>query len=235
MKKFLVDDEVFEVFPNYCVGVVIANGIDNSKPLDGLGDLLQNEIDKFTQENTDNNVRELRYVNLYREAFRKLNINPNKYMCSIESLLKRTQKNKKLPVINPVVDLGNFFSIKYQLPLGAHDIDKLVDNLEIRFTNQDDRFLPMGETEIEIPDSGEFVYVSGNTVKTRRWMWRQSDDGKITEESSNIFFPIDGFIDENEKDVIKLRDELSEFIRKAYNCEVRVGFVDKNNRSFIIE
>ncbi|WP_334295952.1 phenylalanine--tRNA ligase beta subunit-related protein, partial [Clostridioides difficile] len=35
----------------------------------------------------------------------------------------RVAKNKKLPHINPIVDLGNSISLKYLLPMGAHDMD----------------------------------------------------------------------------------------------------------------
>ena len=56
--------------------------------------------------------------------------------------------------------------------------------------------------------AGELVFVSGHTVKTRRWVWRQGDEGKITEETGTVFFPIDGFSSINFDAVIQVRDEL---------------------------
>ncbi|WP_418889350.1 phenylalanine--tRNA ligase beta subunit-related protein [Porcincola intestinalis] len=47
-----------------------------------------------------------------------MNINPNKYFCSIEALFTRIAKGKGVPHINPVVDLGNAISLKYTLPMG---------------------------------------------------------------------------------------------------------------------
>lgn len=119
-------------------------------------------------------------------------------MCSIEALGKRVQKGHALPEINSIVDLGNAFSLKYVLPMGAHDIGKLDGDLEVRFSVEEDTFLPLGETEAEKPGAGELVYVSSHTVKTRRWIWRQSDDGKITEDTKDVFFPIDGFLGKND-------------------------------------
>lgn len=234
MKKFIVDEKLFEVFPDYCVGIVVCEGIDNHVKIDEIYKRLEDEIEKFSQDFKDENVREIKGVSAYREAFRKLGINPNKYMCSIESLLKRVQKNKSLPVINSIVDMGNLFSVKYRLPLGAHDIKRMEGDFEIRFSREDDRFLPMGSQETESPDENELIYVSGNTVKTRRWMWRQSEDGKITEETSDVFFPIDGFIGINEDEVIKLRDELADFIEKNYDIKVKKGYIDSENREFDI-
>ena len=70
------------------------------------------------------------------------------------------------------------------------------------------------------------VYAVGNQVRTRRWTWRQSEHGKITTASSDIFFPIDGFTDFNRDRVIAARDELQALLEQIFNCETRVGFVD---------
>lgn len=85
---------------------------------------------------------------------------------------------------------------------------------------------------MELLGEDELIYSVGNKVKTRRWIWRQSEQGKITEESKNIFFPIDGFKDKNYDNVINARDELAEILKKNFNCEIKVGFVDINNTEF---
>ena len=72
---------------------------------------------------------------------------------------------------------------------------------------------------------------SGNQVKTRRWMWRQSDDGKLTESTKNVFFPIDGFASVNKEDVIAARDELAAFLHDVLGLKTEKGFVDKESRS----
>lgn len=64
-------------------------------------------------------------------------------MSSIESMLARTSKGKGLPSISPIVDLGNAISLKYMVPLGAHDIDTLSGDIEVRFSKQGDIFFPI--------------------------------------------------------------------------------------------
>ncbi len=233
MKKFRIEKDVFEKLPNYCVGIVVAKGIDNEIFNKKVEDFLDNTVNNFATNKKEANIREL--VSPYREAFYALEMNPNKYMCSIEALLKRVQKGSKLPHINTIVDLGNAFSVKYELPLGAHDVDKLEWGLEVRFSKENDTFLPLGETETENMPTGELVYASSNTVKTRRWIWRQSNDGKIEETTQNVFFPIDGFKGINDKQVLKLRDELVEFLTSVLCCkDIKIGFVDKANNEFVI-
>ena len=138
--KFKVDKKFFDKVDNACFGVIIARGIDNTKKYDFIEKLLEDEINSIEEEYRDKKVKELPEIELYREAFRKLDINPNKYMCSIEALVSRTVKSKHIPNINPIVDLGNALSLKYRIPLGIHDIDRFRGNIEIRFANSDDRY-----------------------------------------------------------------------------------------------
>ena len=108
-----------------------------------------------------------------------------------------------MPYINPVVDLGNAVSLKYTLPMGAHDLGGGSNDICIRLAKDGDVFLPFGADTEETPDVGEVVYAVGKQVRTRRWTWRQSENGKITAASSDIFFPINGFNDFNRDKVIK--------------------------------
>lgn len=232
MRRFIVDSKVFEALPHYCLGVIAAKGVDNRAINARIEAMLDAQVEKFAQENQGVNVRELPNVKAYRGAFTALGMNPNKFMCSIEALTKRVQKGAKLPHINSVVDLGNALSVKYQFSMGAHDLRRLDADIEVRFSTPEDHFLPMGEAEPETIPEGELVYVSGHTVKTRRWIWRQSDDGKITEDTCDVFFPIDGFADVNRDQVLQARDELAEILRDEFHCEVKTGYVDKENRWF---
>ena len=166
MKRFMVEDKVFQALPGYCVGVVAARGMDNTRKREGISRLLEERIAEFAERFREANVRELPSVAAYRGAFTKLGMNPNKFMCSIEALTKRVQKSGHLPHINPIVDVGNAFSLRYLLPMGAHDIDKLEDEgMAIRFSTPQDLFLGMGETQAEEMPAGELVYLCERTYR----------------------------------------------------------------------
>ena len=230
MKRFVVEDKVFEMLPDYCLGIVIADGVDN----DGEKKLIKTMLDEsaavFAKMYAGQDIRELPHIKACRDAFRSLGMNPNKFMCSIEALTKRVQKSGQLPHINPIVDLGNALSVKYQLPMGAHDIERMdADGLAVRFSTGQDTFMPMGETQTEVMPDGELVYVSGHTVKTRRWLWRQSEDGKITEKTRSVFFPIDGFALVDLDAVVQARDELAGVLQTVFGCHVKTGLVNREN------
>ena len=235
MRTFTVAPAVFEKLPDYCLGVVTVEGFDNSRGDPRIAQMLDDAAADFAARHAGENVRELPGVKACREAFQTLGMNPNKFMVSIEALAKRVQKNAALPHIGPLVDLGNAFSLNFEVPMGAHDIDRMEESgIEVRFAGTDDHFQPMGEEALEDVPAGELVYVSGHTVKTRRWLWRQSEDGKITEETSHVFFPIDGFADVNLADVQRAADGLAAFLSGLPGITVRQGFIDREHRSMEI-
>ena len=227
--KFKVEKEIFDKLPVACFGVVMAKGIDNSKIYPEIEQLLSDGIQTAKLRFEGKKVKEEPDILPYREAFRTLGINPNKYPCSIEALFTRIAKGKGMPFINPVVDLGNAISLKYTLPMGAHDLGNENKDICIRFAKDGDIFLPFGADKEEIPDAGEVIYAVGQQVRTRRWTWRQSENGKITDESTNIFFPIDGFSNFNREQLIIARDELNSLIKQIFNCETIVGMVDADH------
>lgn len=230
--EFVVLDEVFEKLDNYCVGLVVVKGIDNSKKVPQIAQMLNENISAYEQQFEGKKVKEAPQMTCYRDAFRNLGMNPNKFMPSIEALLTRIAKKKGFPSINPAVDLGNAVSIKYCLPLGAHDLGTIDKELSVRFSEPEDSFIAFGKTEIEKPDDDELVYVSDNEIRTRKWIWRQSEIGKITEKTNSIIFPIDGFTDINKTEVLAARDELASLLSELFNCEPVTGFIDKDHQSF---
>lgn len=228
--KFIIDSAVFEKLPDYCVGVVAAKGIDNTKERPEIEEMLNASIALAEGKFLDKKVKEEPEILPYREAFRDLGINPNKYMCSIEALFTRISKGKGMPHINALVDLNNAVSLKYTLPMGTHDLSASDGDMEIRFSRAGDSFIPFGAEEKETPDEGELVYAVGSDVRTRRWTWRQSEVGKIEPETSYVFFPIDGFLGFNDDKVKKATAELEALLQKFFNCQTKSGFITKDNR-----
>ncbi len=227
--KFKVYDELFEKMPDACFGVVVGYDIDNKNKSPHIESMLVDEMKSIRERLEGQNLKEFEGIVPYREAFRELSINPNKFMSSIEAMAKRVVKGNDLPSINPVVNLVNALSLKYVLPMGAHDIDALEDEISVRFSVDGDTFIPLGSDEMENVDAGELVYADSKRIRTRRWIWRQSDRGRITEESKNIFFPIDGFASKNKDNVLDAMELLSSTLENHFNCTTKKFFIDKDN------
>lgn len=232
--KFTVEEKVFEHMPEVCFALVAVQGINNKTEHEEINKLLQTNEENCRKSLQGYNVKEIPEVLCFREAFRELQMNPNKFMCSIEALLSRISKGNSMPLINAAVNLGNAISLKYKLPIGAHDIDTTNNELMVRFSQEEDRFIPFGSDKAEPIDKNEIVYVSEHSVRTRRWIWRQSEIGKIVQNTSNIFFPIDGFSNKNKESLLQAQEELALLLQKYFKCNVATGFVDKNNNTSIL-
>lgn len=230
--KFIIQKEIFDKIDDLFVGVVVAKGINNSKSYPKIDELLKDSITLAEERFLDKRVKEDELIIPYREAFLKLGINPNKYQCSVEAMFTRISKGKQLPSINPLVNLNNAISLKYTLPMGTHDLSRSNLDIEMRYAKEDDTFIPMGTDDIEKPNVDEVVYAVGNQVRTRRWTWRQSNEGKIDEKTNYVFFPIDGFKGFNDDKVKSAMEELEKVLKENFNCEVISGYVDKDNNSF---
>ena len=231
--KFIVEQSVFETLKDVCFGVVAVSNIDNAQRVPEIETLLNENIQSCEAYFENKKVKETDEVTYYRDAFQAMNINPNKFMSSIEALLTRIAKKKGMPTINSIVDLGNSVSLKYKVPIGAHDLDSSNEDFYVRYVRPDDYFIPFGQTEGETLEEDEIVYATGNSVRTRRWIWRQSELGKITSDTSKVLFPIDGFL-QNKEQVLQAKDELANLLKKYFDCDVQTGWVDRENNEFEI-
>lgn len=224
--KFIVAEEIFQKLPNACFGVVMARGLKNDRPQPAVAQAFEAALAAAQARFQNAKIKELPEIAPYRDAFRTLGINPNKYPCSIEALFSRIAKGKGLPAINPIVDLGNAVSLAHVVPIGAHDLADADADIMVRLAEAGDIFTPFGAAESEAPEIGEAVYAVGNVVRTRRWTWRQSEIGKITPATTDVFFPIDGFAGFNETSVLAARDAIAESLTALFGVEPVVGFVD---------
>ena len=229
--RFKIDGDIFAKTPNVMVGIVVARDIDNGAARPGIRALLDEAVSEAVRSMTGKAKEDAR-IAPYREAFTVFGINPNRYPCSIEALMTRIQKGGEFPAINPAVDAGNAVSARQFVPIGAHDLGAISGEIALRPARAGDSFVPFGGEAAEDPDPGEPVYASGTTVRTRRWMWRQSEIGKIVSTTRDIFFPIDGFYGRNEAAVLAARDEIARIVREELGGSAVIGLVDEKTPLF---
>ncbi|MGI6128777.1 MAG: B3/4 domain-containing protein [bacterium] len=231
MSKFIVAPALFELFPEACFGVVVAENVDNQTLDEDIAGLLQAQAQTLNQELGGTNVREHPHIAVWREAFRKLDLNPNKFPSSIEALAKRIAKRAQLPSINKIVDLVNVLSLKYLLPMGAHDRQILPGDIELRLASAEDLFIPFGSSDSEPVDEGEIVYATGNQVRTRKWVWRQGEKAKVVPSTSQLFCPIDAFYGVTDQTAKAAQSELAAMLERHCGATTRQFWVDKDNPS----
>lgn len=231
--KYSIDKSVFDLNSSIKFGILIGKNMNISETTMEDKERLEH-AEKTLRENVDKSqIRELRNISFYREVMQEAGINPNKYPASIESMFKRVIKGGSLPNINSLVDLCNAVSIENILSLGGHDLKDIDRDLSVRFSKKGDIFLPFGADEFEEVDENELVFTSGNKVQTRKWVWRQSELGKVTLDSRNIFFQLVGFGDDPSLE--NALNEIQDLVKGRFNGSCQKYLVDINNPSITFE
>ena len=233
--KFFVTQDVFNMLPDAEFGLVSVKGADNHGKNAEIEALLDEGVKACEALYAGKKVKDEPELQPYREAFRAIGVNPNRYMCAAEALMTRIAKEQGMPAINSIVDLGNAMSLKYRLPIGAHDLDTMdPEGFGVRVSVAGDTFLPFGAEEREPVDPGEVVYASGSKIRTRRWTWRQGVEGMMTEDTTHMLFIIDGF--ENNLDrILECRAELAGLAAKYLGGTVKEGLINKDCMEFETE
>lgn len=220
---FSIDEAVLAALPTLCVGVVEAEGIDNSvERVPAIDALLDEAVSDAERRLAGIHASDDARVQPYRAAFHALGMSPSRYPSSNIALLRRIAKGKGLSRVSPVVDLGNAISIKYALPLGAHAV-AAGELLKLRLSRPGDVFVALGERDADPTLApGEPVYAVGDLVHTRRWTWRQSENGKVDAATTRAIFPIDGFVGVNDDAVRAACDELAAHLRDDLGARAEV-------------
>ncbi len=190
---YTVDPEVFALNEHLVFGIIIGRDLVNGPSRQEDLSRLRRAEDHIRTRIPLEQIKEYPMIASYRDVMGAAGINPNKYPLSVEAMVKRVLKGGSLPSINALVDLCNAVSLEQVISLGAHDLDDIHEDLSVRFSTGEETFLPIGQSDTESVDPGELIFTSGNTVQTRRWIWRQSELGKCKEESRTLIFQIVGF------------------------------------------
>lgn len=211
---FFIQKDLFDLLPDLTIGMVAAMGLDNTRPSEDIGQLLQQSIDELKKNFVGDKAQDHPRIKPWRTAFTKLGISGSKFPSSVESMARRILKGDPFPRINPLVDLYNSLSLKYLVPMGGHDLDTLRGDIHLRFAEGWEPFTPMGGGETITVSKGELVYRDDQEVLTRNWVWRQCEKDKATEKTKNIFIPIDVLGEVGSQRAEEIIHELSELVPK---------------------
>lgn len=229
--KYTVEPEVFKLNPRLHFGILIGKELSNSESTPSDVDFLRRAEDHVRQTIKAEDLKSLPSIKEYRSTMEKANINPNKYLVSTEAMLKRVLKGNNLPVINALVDLCNAVSLENQISLGGHDLRDIHEDLSVCFSKGTERFLPFGAEEYETVEEGELIFTSGDVVQTRKWIWRQSELGKMTLDTKNVFFQLVGFEDGQRSPLINALESLEKRIEGRFGGTYRRYIVNMGNPS----
>lgn len=133
---FTIDPILFEKVPNFKIGIIHYSKItvsDSPQMIKGRMQLYQENLFFDLQ---DTSVTEQPMIKEWRTTLKILGVDPNRYRHSAESLLRRIAKQQYLTPLHTAVDLNNFFSLQYGIPVGIYDVNQLEGDVQLTLGNE---------------------------------------------------------------------------------------------------
>ncbi|MBF4692312.1 B3/B4 domain-containing protein [Fusibacter ferrireducens] len=230
MRKFIVEDSFWELFPQAKIGIVIAENLSNvydnkQSYSEMLIDAQKQAVKHLNSDTLSGN----RVIKVWREAFQKFKTKKGA-RSSIEALLKRVSKSNAVGTINPLVDIYNSCSMRYALPNGGEDIDKFDGDVRLAFAEGNEDFVTLGSEKSEPPLEDELIYKDDAGAICRCWNWREAVRTMLTEETKNAFLCIESVDSEREEDFNSALAYLQENVAHKLVAKCKVFVLDINNR-----
>jgi DNA/RNA-binding domain of Phe-tRNA-synthetase-like protein len=108
-----------------------------------------------------------------------------------EKLITYVRRQRDLTATSALVDCYNLVSVRTLLSIGAHDLKKLVTPITLRPCTPADTYTPLGGGE-ELPLAGEYAYIDPQNRVICRLETLQGDYSKVTPESRDVVFFLQG-------------------------------------------
>ncbi|MFL0250966.1 B3/4 domain-containing protein [Clostridium neuense] len=234
MKKFVIENDFWHLFPNAKIGVVVCHGIDNSiKTEEQYKDMIYSSEKEALKYLSNEEFSSNEVIKVWREAFQKFKTKKGA-RSSIEALLKRVYKGNHIGTINPLVDIYNSISLSYALPCGGEDIDAFAGDIRLTKAVGNESFVTLGTDRSEPPYEGEIIYKDNEGAICRCFNWREAVRTMLTENTKNAFLCIE-LIDQRR---LKEFESALESLEKAVNCNLggtcKISILDINNKEVLI-
>ena len=136
-----VSSQITTLIPHFKLGIIEYKGItvgNSPQMLKGRLQLFQESI-FFDLEGKS--VTDLPGIQEWRQLFKRTGKDPNRYRHSAEALYRRVQKQNYLASTQSAIDVNNFFSLQYQVPIGIYDMEKLQGAVTIRIGEENEEYL----------------------------------------------------------------------------------------------
>jgi DNA/RNA-binding domain of Phe-tRNA-synthetase-like protein len=100
---------------------VTAITFENQLSTDLWATEIQPLLTEIEQQDDLETIRENPRIQATKQAYKALGKDPARFRPSSDSLWRRVAKGKGLYQVNPLVDLNNYLSLQFKVPLGSYD------------------------------------------------------------------------------------------------------------------
>lgn len=229
--NFQIDKKIFENYPNFKLGLIIIKNLDNTRRISTVESLLRGITAQRGKQFEKKDVDAEALVKVWNQAYGNFGINPKKNMPSVVALLKRAQSGVEIPHISSIIDISNYFSMKYMLPVLGEDLDWLCGDLHLTYTKGGEPFRAINSIEIEESNEGEIAYMDDGGITSKYWNHRECERTKITTKSQNVTIFIEDLSKMHMDEFAEILNEIANTINKYIGGNIMTFLLNDENQS----
>ncbi|BDW47926.1 hypothetical protein LG21E12_15070 [Lactococcus garvieae] len=213
MQTVTVDKNFWELFPEAQLYTLVVNNMDNhAHDLALYQELLKEAFKASEKFLVEDDFKENFVISEWRDIFTQFKKKKGA-RSSIEALLKRVAQGKELAPINPLVDIYNSISLRYGVPCGGEDLDKINGDLHLGLAKGGEDFYPLGAQKSEPALPQEIIYYDLDGAICRSLNWREAQRTMLTEETTNAILVIEAVTPSQQERALEAIQELQAKIK----------------------
>lgn len=135
-----LDDSIAKIEPTFKIGIINYTKIIVTSSPQMLKGRLQLFQEQLFFEMDDKSVTDFDGIKEWRALWKKFGADPNRYRPSMEAMYRRITKQNYITPMHSAVDLNNFFSLQYEIPMGIYDVAKIHGNITLTIGNEETTF-----------------------------------------------------------------------------------------------
>ncbi len=180
--KLRIASEISLGVPRLLLGIVTVKNANNSRTNSVIPQLIrgtiaskQKELQKVVAESRES-------VELWKLIDKKPRI---------LDVLETVSQNNYLTFGNSLEDLAFYFSVRYEVPVVALDLDEVSGDIELCRAGGNEPFRPRGSIKLEHAESNEVIYRDRAGVVCRDWSKYMSQRTALTNDTRNAAWIIE--------------------------------------------
>ncbi|MBW8877975.1 MAG: hypothetical protein JF614_23680 [Acidobacteria bacterium] len=236
MARLLVTPEIFALFPDAVLGVIVAHEIDNTRGDEKIQAGLREEEARVRELFAAQPIPEHPRIAPWREAYRKFGAKPKDHPSSIENLVRRVAKGHAVPKVNPLVDLYNTVSLRFLLPAGGEDLDHTQGDIRLTVAGEGEAPVRLlGEPEARPPYPGEVIYKDDLGAICRRWNWKEADRTKLTPQTRRAILVLEGLPPVGVEQIVEATGTLAALLSVYCCARISTAVIDRGQQEMTLE
>lgn len=228
--KVVITDAVLSRFPQTTIGVLHVSGLTNHPSNPETDALLKTEELHIRASYQKETFTENPAITAWRKAYREFGVKPSDAKSSVENLYRLVLSGRDIRRISTLVDIYNYISLKYMLPLGGEDLDTCKGDILLTIAGEQEAPVKLlGDEKEEAPVNGEVIYKDDIATICRRWNWREAERTKLTDTTKNCILVVESLSEDGKQKIADALGELQSLVTRMCGGTSSIQILDKSN------